>query len=111
MLLNEVLDTNDVTVDNEQDVDWIGDLKFYIDQSNNLLEKFIFPVVEKHKKYVGNPDVYKLYIKPLTWCMFDYVRTYDITDKNQKFSMEDIVELAKYMAYQQEEFIKNGDYD
>lgn len=111
MLLKEMFDANELSADENPDIDWLGDLKFHIDQSNDLLEKFIFPAVEKHKKHIGNPDAYKLYVNPIKWCMFDYVRTYDITDKNQKFPMEDIVELAKYFAYQQEEFIKNGDYD
>ena len=51
--------------DDKEDIDWLGDLKFFIDNDSDVLSKQFFPAIRKHQEYKGHPDAYKLYIKPL----------------------------------------------
>jgi hypothetical protein len=94
-----------------QDIDWFDDLKFFIDNDNTMLNSFILPTVAKHKKYVGHPHSYKLYMKPLERCIESYCEQYDIADPGQTFPKEGIIKLAKKFASMQEDFIKRGDYE
>ena len=94
----------------DKEVDWLDDLKFYIDNNNDLLSKSIFPAVEKHKKYVDHPAVYKIYLKPLQSCVESYCNTFEIDEKEKIFSKEKIIELAKHIAEEQNNYIKKGDY-
>lgn len=96
--------------DKNSNIDWLGDLKFFIDTNDKLLENYIFPMIKKHKEYLGNPNVYKLYVKPLEKCLDVYCDQFKIDDRAEKFSKEGLIELAKEIATSQENFIKNGDY-
>jgi len=97
--------------DKQDDIDWIGDLKFYIDNNDSMLERHIFPAMKRHKKHVGKNGVYKLYMKPLKQCLRSYCEEYDVDDPESKFNEEALTELAKHFAEIQERFIANGDYD
>ena len=97
--------------DQVDDIDWLGDLKFYIDNNESMLEKYIFPAMKRHKKHVGKPGVYKLYMKPIQQCLKSYCEKYDIDDPDSKFNEEALTELAKHFAQIQEQFINKGDYD
>ena len=92
------------------DIDWKDDLKFYIDNNNDLLNKFMLPAINRHQKYKGHPSAYKIYVKPLQHCAEDYCRRFEIKEQGSKFDPETIIELAKMMATQQETFIEKGDY-
>jgi hypothetical protein len=94
----------------ESEIDWAGDLKLYIDDHESLLTKYILPAIEKHKKYVGHPSVYKIYIKPLQKCVDQYCGEFGLDDKGKIFSPEQIIDLAKQYADQQNKFIERGDY-
>ena len=101
-------------VDNQEegkDIDWLDDLKFYIDNEQSLLSTHVFPVVKKHRLHIDNPNVYKLYIKPLQSCIKEYCSTFEIADSSEKFPKEAIVELAKKIADEQKRHIENGDYE
>lgn len=95
----------------EEEIDWLDDLKFYIDNNDELLTKHIFPAVARQKELVDDPKVYKLYIKPLRRCAEDYCQRFE-TEKPHKelFPTEEIVKLAKSFAEQQKQFIEKGDY-
>lgn len=93
------------------EIDWVGDLKAFIDDNESLLTKRLMPAVQKHKKYQGHPSAYKIYIKPLNMCAEDYCNAFDITEKGEVFPPEKIIELAKIYAEQQENFIGRGDYE
>ena len=95
----------------EQDINWLEDLKFFIDNDDKMLTNYFFPAVNKHKQQKGNPDVYKLYVGPLMQCMEAYCNKFEIEEPEAKFPKEKIVELAKYIATEQEDFLKKGDYD
>jgi hypothetical protein len=98
--------------DAESDINWIDDLKFFIDNDDALLKNHIFPTIEKHRKYVDHPEAYKLYMKPLKSCVKIYRETFDVDDEdNEKFSEDKICSLAKQIAGEQKEYIKKKDYD
>lgn len=96
--------------DDQQDIDWIGDLKFFIDNDNAMLNKHFFPAIKTHEKHKGHPNAYKIYIKPLESCLGAYTEKFEVEDVGSKFPKEKIIELAKTMALQQERFMERGDY-
>lgn len=97
--------------DNEQDIDWLGDLKFYIDNDNKMLENHFFPAIKRHQEYRGNPNAYKVYIRPLERCLESYCEQYNIEEVDTKFPKESLIELAKKIATEQEKFMERGDYE
>ena len=98
-------------LDGQDDIDWLGDLKFFIDNDNRILEQYIFPAVKVHKENIDNPNVYKAYITPIQECLREYIAKYKVETPEKKFSKDSIIELAKQFASVQGNFIKNGDYE
>ena len=96
--------------EDDQDIDWLEDLKFYIDNEDRLLNNYFFPAVKKHKQHVGNPNAYKLYLRAIQPCLKDYCETFKIEDPEKKFPEEALVDLARTMANEQENHIEKGDY-
>jgi hypothetical protein len=96
----------------EKDIDWLGDLKFYVDNDDDALINHIFPAIDQHKKNVEDPKAYKIYVKPLRQCAMRYCKKFD-TEKNHKelFPTEEIVRLAKEIAEIQKQCIERGDYE
>jgi hypothetical protein len=92
------------------DIDWLGDLKFFIDNDNAVLNRLIFPTIVKHERCVEEKDAYKLYYKPIKECLKIYIKKYDIVDADKKFSTGQLVELCKNIAEEQKRHIQNGDY-
>ena len=111
MLLKEMFSAIGAPKDEEQEVDWISDLKFYIDNSDDALSNYFFPAIKKHEEWRGHPDAYKLYLKPLESCKEEYCQKYEVEESGQKFPREAIIELAKLIASEQEKHIENGDYE
>lgn len=97
--------------EDDQDIDWIGDLKFYIDNDEKMLSNYFFPAVKRHQEYQGNPNAYKIYIRPIEKCLDSYCQQYEIQDKEIKFPKEKLIELAKQIAEEQEKHINSGDYE
>ena len=98
-------------LDEQDDIDWLGDLKFFIDNDDRMLEQYMFPAIKVHREHHDNPKVYQAYIKPLQECLKEYVAKYEVQDASKKFPKEAIIELAKSLATTQGSFIKNGDYE
>ena len=94
----------------KDDVDWLGDLKFFIDNDDQLLNKYFFPAVDRHKQHVGNPNAYKIYIRPIENCCKEYCEKFEIEEPETKFPKEKLIELAKKIANQQDKFLSKGDY-
>ncbi len=111
MLLREMFSPLGGPQKDETDVDWIGDLKFFIDNNDDLLQNYLFPAVKKHKAHMGHPRAYTIYIKPILKCKEKYVEKYQIEDSDSKLSKDLVIELAKRMADEQETHIKNKDYN
>lgn len=111
MLLREMFSAIGAPKEEEQDVNWLDDLKFFIDNDDSMLNQYFFPAVKKHKAHRGHPDVYKLYVKPLESCKEAYCEKFEIDSPEEKFPKEKLIELAKYIANEQEKYIEKGDYD
>lgn len=111
MLLREMFSPLGGPEENDEDINWIDDLKFFIDKDDRLLNQHLFPAIKKHKKYVGHPDVYKLYIRPVEKCLSQYCDQFEIEDREKKFPIDQLIELAKQIAKEQEAHIQKGDYD
>lgn len=92
------------------DIDWIGDLKFFIDNDNAVLHRLMFPAIVKHEHCVKDKNAYKLYFRPIKESLKIYLEKYDIVDAGEKFPTEKLVELCKKIAEEQKRHILNGDY-
>jgi len=110
MLLKEMFSPIGAPKDEQQDIDWLDDLKFFIDNDDTMLNQHFFPAVNRHKEHAGKPNVYKVYIGPIEKCLGSYCDKYDIKDKEDKFPKEKLIDLAKRIANEQEKHIDKGDY-
>lgn len=97
--------------DVEQDIDWLDDLKFYIDSNDGVLSQHLFPAIKKHQQYRGHPQVFKLYIKPIQNACDEYCKKFNIDDIETKFPKGKLIDLAKKFAEEQEKHIEKGDYE
>lgn len=111
MLLREMFSPIGAPNETGDDIDWLGDLKFFIDNNDRLLNHHFFPAIKKHKKHAGHPEVFKLYIRPIEESLIEYCNKYEIEDKEEKFTKDALIELAKRFAKEQERHIKSGDYE
>lgn len=93
------------------DIDWISDLKFFIDNDTDVLTKTMFPAIRKHSQYRNHPKAYQLYIKPINKCLEAYCDKFKIDDPENKFPKDDLIALAKRVAEEQNKFIERGDYE
>ena len=55
MLLKEMFSAIGAPKEVEQEIDWLDDLKFYIDNDDKMLNQYFFPAVKRHKEHKGNP--------------------------------------------------------
>jgi len=94
----------------QHDVDWIDDLKFFIDHNHDLMVNHMMPAIHKHTEYADHPEVHKVYLKPLMHCIDEYCDTFDIDEKEENFPIHKVEDLARSIAGQQAEFIKQGHY-
>ena len=93
------------------DINYIDDLKFFIDNDTDRLSKIFFPAI-KQQRQNDSPDSFKLYLNPLTASCDEYCKEYDLSDiKDEIFTRESLEELAKEIASEQSEFIKKGSYN
>lgn len=107
MLLQEMFSNNN---DLHDDINWGDDLKFFIDNDERLLEKYILSVVDKHKEHANNPNVWKLYMPGVKKCCAIYCQKFNI-DSDEKFNYNVLQELAKQFANQQTQYIQQGERD
>jgi hypothetical protein len=111
MLLQEMFSAMGAPKDEQAEIDWLDDLKFFIDNDTDVLSQHFFPAIKRHKEHVGNPNVFKVYIRPLERCKEAYCERFQIEKAEEKFPKEKIIELAKRCAEEQEKIIEHGDYD
>jgi hypothetical protein len=95
----------------DQDINWLDDLKFFIDNDNAMLNQYFFPAIKKHKQHRGHPNAFKIYMRPLESCLESYCDKYEVENYEEKFPKDKMIELAKQIADQQEKFMEEGDYD
>lgn len=110
MLLREMFSPIGAPKEQDEDIDWIGDLKFFIDNDSQVLSKQFFPAIKRHQQYKGHPDAYKLYLHPLESVCETYCKKFEVKNKEEVFPKEKLIELAKHFADEQERHIERGDY-
>lgn len=110
MLLKEMFSTLSGPGSADNNIDWVGDLKFFINNEDSMMTQHIFPAVRKHRNHIGNPNVYKLYVKPVTCCLRAYCDKYNIENIKDKFTSDILENIAREFATNQEKFIKDGHY-
>lgn len=110
MLLNEMFSPIGAPKDDQTEIDWLDDLHFFIDNNDKLLNQYFFPAVKRHKEHLGNPNVFKVYIRPVERCLDHYCQKYNIDGREEKFPKEKIIALAKQFAEEQTKFLEKGDY-
>jgi hypothetical protein len=111
MLLREMWSAIGAPKQTQDEIDWLDDLHFYIDNNDHLLNQYFFPAVKKHKENKNNPNVFKVYIRPIENCLNQYCEEFDIQDRQEKFPKGKIIDLAKRFAQEQDKFIEKGDYE
>jgi hypothetical protein len=110
MLLREMFSPLGAPKDGQPDIDWLDDLKFYMDNDSGTLNKYFFPAVDKHKKYLDHPKAYTIYIKPIQRSLKSYCEKFEVEDPEEKFPQEKLIELAKRICAEQSKHIERGDY-
>ena len=111
MRLNEMFSPIGAPKNDQQEIDWLGDLKFFIDNDNQMLSQYLFPAVKKHSKHLDHPKAYTLYLKPVETALKSYCEQFNIDDQDEKFPKEALTELAKRICEEQKKHIEDGDYD
>jgi type IV secretory pathway ATPase VirB11/archaellum biosynthesis ATPase len=111
MLLKEMFSPLGGENEKDQSVDWADDLKFHIDNTDELLEKSIFPVLDRHKEVGENPNAWKLYLNPVKKCLRHYSEKYEIKEVEEKFTPDVLEAVAKKICSEQAKHIKDGDYE
>lgn len=96
--------------EHDQDINWLDDLKFYIDSDHDILNTHFFPAIRKHKDHIGHPHIHKIYIRPVLRSIDQYCDKYEVDNKHETFPKQDVISLAKRIADEQHECITRGDY-
>lgn len=95
----------------EQDIDWMDDLKFFIDNNNQLLSQHILPASAKQKENPDHPDCWKHYVKPVRHAIDEYCEVFELENRDEIFTKDKIVEMCKLFADEQSKHIEQGHYD
>ena len=111
MLLREMFSAIGAPKEEDQEIDWIDDLKYFIDNDDKMLSNYFFPAVKRHQEHKSNPNVFKVYIRPIEQCLDHYCKKFDIDKREEKFPKEKLIDLAKRFAEEQEKHIEKGDYE
>jgi hypothetical protein len=94
------------------DIDYVSDLKFFIDSDDELTSQSLFPAIKQHKKLGGMADQYQLYHDTVGAAIPKYCEQYDLNDiKEDIFTNEVIEAICKRFAEEQSKFIERGDYE
>jgi hypothetical protein len=110
MLLREMFSPLGGENAKDQSIDWADDLKFHIDNTDELLEKSIFPILNRHEEMIDRPDVWKLYLNPVKKCLRHYCEKYEIKEVEKKFTPDVLEAVARKICVEQSKHIKDGDY-
>ncbi len=92
------------------EIDWVDDLKFYIDNDHHMMATYLFPAIKRHEQHIDHPKAYKIYLKPILSCYKHYCDKFNIKDPQEKFDKESLIKLAKHIAEEQKKHIEDGDY-
>jgi|SRR5210317_760012 len=114
MRLMELFSSDPATQDPRlsKDVNYLDDLKFYMDNDTNSLTNVLFPAIKAHKENLDDESAYRHYMKPIKLSVEKYCNEYDLSDIRDKiFTDESLITLAKRIAEEQKSHIGNKEYD
>jgi hypothetical protein len=111
MRLKEMFSPVGGPTDKDSDVDWIGDLKFFMDHNDSIVRDLILPAVQKHKTSPKAPNAFKLYIMPVMKCRKMYADQFKVDDVEKKISHKEVIKIARKMAEEQSKHIEKKDYE
>ena len=95
-----------------KDINYLDDLKFYMDNDNEQLTNVLFPAIKAHKENIDDESAYRHYMKPIKITVEKYCNQFDLDDiKDKMFTDENLIQLAKRFAEEQKAHIGNKDYD
>jgi hypothetical protein len=95
----------------DPEINYIEDLKFFIDNDNQMLSKVFFPAIKSHQDNGGYDDDHEHYVEPIKKAIVIYCKAHDLSDiKDEIFDEASIHELAKKCAAEQHKHIHKGDY-
>jgi hypothetical protein len=96
----------------DPEINYLEDLKFFIDNEDPLLSKFFFPAISKHKDSGDDENSYKLYIAPIRKSIDVYCDKFKLNDiRDDLFSKDSVIKIAKRFAEEQKKHIGHKDYD
>ncbi len=96
----------------DPEINYLDDLKVFIDNEDSVLSKFFFPAIQKQKAQKDSENSFKLYIKPIEQTIPVYCKKFKLEDIQDKlFKENDIIEIAKRFAEEQKRHISKKDYD
>ena len=96
----------------DPEINYLDDLKFFIDNDNEILSKVFFPAVKSHKENGGHEEDHEHYIEPIKKSITIYCNAHGLNDiKDEIFDEDGIIELAKRCAEEQKRHIHRGDYE
>jgi len=95
-----------------KDINYLDDLKFYMDNDSEQLTNVLFPAIKAHKENLEDENAYRHYMKPIKITVEKYCNQYDLSDiKDKIFTDENLIQLAKRIAEEQKSHIGNKDYE
>ena len=95
-----------------KDINYLDDLKFFMDNDTDELTNTLFPAIKAHKENLDDESAYRHYMKPIKITVEKYCDKYDLADiKDTIFTDDSLIHLAKRIAEEQKQHISNKDYD
>ncbi len=94
------------------DIDYVSDLKFFIDNDNELVSQSLFPAIKKHKALGGEPGQYHVYLNAVKSAIPKYCAEYEMSDVEEDIFTNEVIEaVCKKFAEEQCNYLERGDYE
>jgi hypothetical protein len=95
----------------DPEINYLDDLKYFIDNEDSLLSKFFFPAISKQKKQADSEQSYKLYLDPVKKTVDIYCTKFKLEDlKDKIFDNDAVIKVAKRIADEQKNHIMKKEY-
>jgi len=96
----------------DPEINYLEDLKYFIDTEDDVLSKFFFPAISQQKKQSDKENSFKLYVEPVKKTVSIYCKKFKLEDIQDKiFNNDSVIKVAKRIADEQTNHIKKKDYD
>jgi len=96
----------------DPEINYLDDLKYFIDTEDDVLSKFFFPAISQQKKQSDKENSFKLYVEPVKKTVSIYCKKFKLEDIQDKiFNNDSVIKVAKRIADEQTNHIKKKDYD